>query len=73
MFQASCSSQEGRQKLLSPIVLATCSQESLSIVVTITNKCICSESWSRPSFEDILWNLQYAVQVQGTADGEHHR
>lgn len=70
---ASCSSQEGRQKLLNPIVLATCSQESLSIVVTITNKCICSESWSRPSFEDILWNLQYAVQVQGTADGEHHR
>ncbi|CAK7336677.1 unnamed protein product [Dovyalis caffra] len=55
---ASCDSQEGRQKLLSPIVLATCSQESLSIVITITNKCICSESWSRPSFEDILWNLQ---------------
>ncbi|KAJ6760890.1 hypothetical protein OIU79_025686 [Salix purpurea] len=70
---ASCSSQEGRQKLLNPIVLATCSQESLSIVITITNKCICSESWSRPSFEDILWNLQYAVQVQGTEGGEQHR
>uniref|UniRef100_A0A6N2KA15 Protein kinase domain-containing protein n=1 Tax=Salix viminalis TaxID=40686 RepID=A0A6N2KA15_SALVM len=70
---ASCNSQEGRQKLLNPIVLATCSQESLSIVITITNKCICSESWSRPSFEDILWNLQYAVQVQGTEGGEQHR
>ncbi|KAI9384679.1 hypothetical protein POPTR_012G095600v4 [Populus trichocarpa] len=70
---ASCNSQEGRQKPLNPIVLATSSQESLSVVITITNKCICSESWSRPSFEDILWNLQYAVQVQATADGEQFR
>uniref|UniRef100_A0A6N2ME37 Protein kinase domain-containing protein n=1 Tax=Salix viminalis TaxID=40686 RepID=A0A6N2ME37_SALVM len=70
---ASCNSQEGRQKSLNPIVLATGSQESLSVVITITNKCICSESWSRPSFEDILWNLQYAVQVQATADGEQFR
>ncbi|KAJ6418112.1 hypothetical protein OIU84_001490 [Salix udensis] len=70
---ASCNSQEGRQKSLNPIVLATGSQESLSAVITITNKCICSESWSRPSFEDILWNLQYAVQVQATADGEQFR
>ncbi|XP_011044179.1 PREDICTED: probable inactive leucine-rich repeat receptor-like protein kinase At3g03770 isoform X2 [Populus euphratica] len=67
---ASCNSHEGRQKSLNPIVLATSSQESLSAVITITDKCICSESWSRPSFEDILWNLQYAVQVQATADGE---
>ncbi|XP_061957116.1 probable inactive leucine-rich repeat receptor-like protein kinase At3g03770 isoform X2 [Populus nigra] len=70
---ASCNSQEGRQKSLNPIVLATSSQESLSVVITITNKCIYSESWSRPSFEDILWNLQYAVQVQATADGEQFR
>ncbi|KAJ6764200.1 hypothetical protein OIU74_023140 [Salix koriyanagi] len=70
---ASCNSQEGRQKSLNPIVLATGSQESLSVVITITNKCICSESWNRPSFEDILWNLQYAVQVQATADGEQFR
>ncbi|KAJ6882452.1 inactive leucine-rich repeat receptor-like protein kinase [Populus alba x Populus x berolinensis] len=70
---ASCNSQEGRQKSLNPIVLATSSQESLSVVITITNKCICSESWNRPSFEDILWNLQYAVQVQATADGEQFR
>uniref|UniRef100_A0A2C9UJ00 Protein kinase domain-containing protein n=1 Tax=Manihot esculenta TaxID=3983 RepID=A0A2C9UJ00_MANES len=66
---ASCDSPDGRRKLISPIVLATCSQESLSIVLSITNKCICSESWSRPSFEDILWNLQYAAQIQATADG----
>ncbi|KAJ0048095.1 hypothetical protein Pint_15702 [Pistacia integerrima] len=67
---ASLNSPDGRGRIVNPVVLATCSQESLSIVIAITNKCICSESWSRPSFEDILWNLQYAAQVQATADNE---
>ncbi|KAF2321571.1 hypothetical protein GH714_000446 [Hevea brasiliensis] len=66
---ASCNSPDGHRKLVNPIVLATSSQESLSIVISITNKCICSESWSRPSFEDILWNLQYAAQIKSTVDG----
>ncbi|KAL9439006.1 hypothetical protein AB3S75_024630 [Citrus x aurantiifolia] len=66
----SLNSQEGRQRLVDPVVMATSSLESLSIVISIANKCICSESWSRPSFEDILWNLQYAAQVQETADNE---
>ncbi|KAM1209529.1 hypothetical protein ACFX2J_015051 [Malus domestica] len=67
---ASLNSQDGRKQIVEPAILATCSQESLSIVISIMNKCICPES-SRPSFEDILWNLQYAVQVQEeTADGD---
>lgn len=55
---------------MEPIVLATSSQESLSIVISITNKCISDESSGRPSFEDVLWNLQYAAQVQATADAD---
>lgn len=69
-LQDSLNSQEGRQRLVDPVVMANSSLESLSIVISIANKCICSESWSRPSFEDILWNLQYAAQVQETADNE---
>ncbi|KAG9141963.1 hypothetical protein Leryth_009326 [Lithospermum erythrorhizon] len=61
-------SQDGRRKIVDPIVLTTCSQESLSIVISITNKCISPEASNRPSFEDVLWNLQYAAQVQATAD-----
>ncbi|KAI3500980.1 hypothetical protein L1887_36810 [Cichorium endivia] len=61
-------SQDGRQKIVDPMVLTTCSQESLSIVISITNKCISPEPADRPSFEDVLWNLQYAAQVQSTAD-----
>ncbi|XP_017973651.1 PREDICTED: probable inactive leucine-rich repeat receptor-like protein kinase At3g03770 isoform X2 [Theobroma cacao] len=62
--------QDGRARIMNPVVSATCSQESISIMISITNKCICPELWSRPSFEDILWNLQYAAQVQANADAE---
>lgn len=51
-------------------MLTTSSIESLSIVVSITKKCISPELSSRPSFEDVLWNLQYAAQVQATADAD---
>ncbi|KAI3793887.1 hypothetical protein L1987_36510 [Smallanthus sonchifolius] len=63
-------SQDGRQRIVDPVVLTTCSQESLSIVISITNKCISTDPANRPSFEDVLWNLQYAAQVQATADSE---
>ncbi|KAE8021351.1 hypothetical protein FH972_007249 [Carpinus fangiana] len=67
---ASFGSQDGRKRIVDPIVLTTCSQESLSIVIAITSKCISPEPSSRPSFEDVLWNLQYAAQVQATADAD---
>ncbi|KAJ9152754.1 hypothetical protein P3X46_026285 [Hevea brasiliensis] len=65
---ASFGSQDGRRRIVDPIVLSTCSQESLAIVVSITSKCISPEPSTRPSFEDVLWNLQYAAQVQAAAD-----
>lgn len=68
--QKSFGSQDGRQRIVDPVVLTTCTQESLSIVISITNKCISTEPSNRPSFEDVLWNLQYAAQVQATADSE---
>ncbi|KAJ6302193.1 hypothetical protein OIU77_016309 [Salix suchowensis] len=63
-------SQDGRRKIVDPVVLTTCSQESLSILVSITSKCISPEPSNRPSFEDVLWNLQYAAQVQAMADAD---
>ncbi|XP_059639640.1 probable inactive leucine-rich repeat receptor-like protein kinase At3g03770 isoform X2 [Cornus florida] len=63
-------SLEGHLQIVDPIVLATSLQESLSIVISITKKCISPESSTRPSIEDVLWNLQYASQVQATADAD---
>ncbi|XP_057727383.1 probable inactive leucine-rich repeat receptor-like protein kinase At3g03770 isoform X1 [Arachis stenosperma] len=67
--RGSFNSQDWWKQIVDPIVMSTCSKESLSIVISISNKCISPESWSRPSIEDVLWNLQYASQVQATADG----
>ncbi|XP_042041750.1 probable inactive leucine-rich repeat receptor-like protein kinase At3g03770 [Salvia splendens] len=57
---------DGQRRVVDPIVLASCSQESLSIAISLTINCISPESSTRPSFEDVLWNLQYAAQVQAT-------
>ncbi|THF97517.1 probable inactive leucine-rich repeat receptor-like protein kinase At3g03770 [Camellia sinensis] len=66
----SFSSPDGQREIVDPLVLATCSQESLSIVICIAKKCISPDS-SPPSFEDVLWNLQYAAQLQeATVDGD---
>ncbi|KAJ7974777.1 Tyrosine-protein kinase [Quillaja saponaria] len=62
---ASFSSQDSRRQIVDPVVLTTCSQESLSIAISITTKCISPEPSSRPSFEDVLWNLQYACSSPG--------
>ncbi|VVB14433.1 unnamed protein product [Arabis nemorensis] len=67
---SSFGSQDGRQKIVNPTVLTTSSQESLSIAISIANKCVLLEPSARPSFEDVLWNLQYAAQMQSAADAE---
>ncbi|XP_020592512.1 probable inactive leucine-rich repeat receptor-like protein kinase At3g03770 [Phalaenopsis equestris] len=64
----SFSSQEEQKRIIDPIVIGTSSQESLSTVVSLTSKCLSLETSSRPSIEDVLWNLQYAAQIQATAD-----
>lgn len=64
----SLESHEGQRQVVNPNVLATCSQESLSVVISITSKCISLNSSNRPSFEDILWNLQYAAQIQANSN-----
>lgn len=62
--------QEERNQVLDPVVVGTSSQDSLSMVVSITIKCLTVDSSTRPSIEEVLWNLQYAAQVQATADGD---
>ncbi|KAJ3671494.1 hypothetical protein LUZ60_007573 [Juncus effusus] len=59
---------EERELILDPIVISTSSHESLSVVISIASKCVLLEASRRPSIEEVLWNLQYASQVQGTAD-----
>ncbi|KAL8217508.1 hypothetical protein R6Q57_020881 [Mikania cordata] len=64
---ASYDTEDERKKVVDPIVLASSSPESLSVIISITKKCFVGDSWARPSFEDVLWHLQYAAQVQANA------
>ncbi|XP_076889743.1 putative inactive leucine-rich repeat receptor-like protein kinase At3g03770 [Bidens hawaiensis] len=61
---ASFETEDERTKVVDPIVLASSSPESLSVIISITKKCFVGDSWAHPSFEDVLWHLQYASQVQ---------
>ncbi|OAY71817.1 putative inactive leucine-rich repeat receptor-like protein kinase, partial [Ananas comosus] len=63
-------SQEERNRVLDSVVVGTSSQESLSVVISITTKCLLPDSSIRPSIEEVLWNLQYAAQIQQTTDGD---
>ena len=42
----------------------TFTYESLRTAVKIATNCLSEEPCKRPSIEDVLWNLQYSMQVQ---------
>ncbi|KAK0574194.1 hypothetical protein LWI29_019572 [Acer saccharum] len=47
-----------------PSVRGTYAYDSLRTTVEITVNCLSKDSAKRPSIEDVLWNLQYSIQVQ---------
>ncbi|KAL3511159.1 hypothetical protein ACH5RR_030560 [Cinchona calisaya] len=52
------------QDLTDPSIRGTFAYESLKTVAQVTINCLDKESSRRPSIEDILWHMQYSVQVQ---------
>uniref|UniRef100_A0A0A9ETX9 Protein kinase domain-containing protein n=1 Tax=Arundo donax TaxID=35708 RepID=A0A0A9ETX9_ARUDO len=52
-------------------ICGTFAVDSLSTVVEIAVNCTASDPSNRPSIDDVLWNLQYSMQVQdGWASSE---
>jgi hypothetical protein len=47
-----------------PSFQGTYAYQSLKTTVGITLNCLCKDPRKRPSIEDVLWNLQYSIQVQ---------
>lgn len=56
-----------RRSIVDPAVHKECSDESLKTMMEICVRCLSDEAADRPSVEDILWNLQFAAQVQDSA------
>ncbi|KAH0981148.1 hypothetical protein GBA52_008325 [Prunus armeniaca] len=54
----------GRRSIVDPAVHKECSDESLKTMMEICVRCLSKEPTDRPSVDDILWNLQFAAQVQ---------
>ncbi|KAG2545325.1 hypothetical protein PVAP13_9KG424493 [Panicum virgatum] len=53
-----------RRSFADPSVSKGCSDESLRTVMEICQRCLAKEPAQRPSVEDVIWNLQFAAQVQ---------
>jgi len=55
-----------RRSIVDPAVHKECSDESLMTMMEICVRCLSGDPTERPSVEDILWNLQFAAQVQNS-------
>lgn len=58
---------EGQSRLrvaIDPSIQGSFAYQSLKTAVEITVNCLCRDPSKRPSIDNVIWNLQYAIQVQ---------
>lgn len=53
-----------RRNIIDPAVQKECSDGSLRTLMELCIRCLSDEPSQRPSVEDLIWNLQFAAQVQ---------
>ncbi|KAL6988659.1 hypothetical protein U1Q18_014415 [Sarracenia purpurea var. burkii] len=59
-----------RRSIIDPAIHGAYSDESLSTMMEICIRCLLKDPENRPSIEDVLWNLQFAAQVQDAWGGD---
>ncbi|XWS42715.1 hypothetical protein CRYUN_Cryun16bG0037900 [Craigia yunnanensis] len=59
-----------RRSIADPAVQTSCSDQSLKTMMEICVRCLLKDPGERPSVEDVLWNLQFAAQVQDAWRGD---
>lgn len=62
--------EAARRSIVDPVISRQCCDDALKIVMEICLGCLREEPTQRPSAEDVLWNLQFAAQVQESLRGE---
>lgn len=50
--------------MVDPAVQRGCSDQSLKTMMEVCVRCLQKNPADRPSVEDVIWNLQFAAQVQ---------
>ncbi|XP_057778856.1 probable inactive leucine-rich repeat receptor-like protein kinase At3g03770 [Salvia miltiorrhiza] len=63
-MNARITSEDSSRSLVDPAVRNTCSGESARTMIGICCRCLLKDPAERPSIEDVVWNLQFAAQVQ---------
>lgn len=56
--------KDSLEKIIDPHIASTISLESLRKYVEAAEKCLSEYGVDRPSMGDVLWNLEYALQLQ---------
>ena len=51
-------------QVVDPSIQGTYAFDSLRAVAELAVSCVASDASQRPSIDDVIWNLQYAVQLQ---------
>ncbi|KAG9133136.1 hypothetical protein Leryth_023504 [Lithospermum erythrorhizon] len=54
----------GRRSIIDPSIYKECSDDSLKTLIELCLRCLSDKHADRPSIEDVIWNLQFAAQVQ---------
>ena len=66
-LQASITKDDAAKKsIVDPEIKNECSDESLKRMMELCVMCLSDQPTHRPTIEDILWNLQFATQVQNS-------
>lgn len=62
--------EAARRSMVDPAVHKACLDQSLRTMIEICVRCLLKDPADRPSIEDVLWNLQFAAQVQDAWCGD---
>ncbi|KAJ6374126.1 hypothetical protein OIU78_029765 [Salix suchowensis] len=54
-------------KIIDPHIAASINEESLKTYVEAAEKCLAEHGVDRPGMGDVLWNLEFALQLQETS------